>query len=273
MKYKRGLILGCLTAFAFGLFAIAPAYARDTMADIKQRGKLIVGVKTDYKPFGYLDPSGKVIGIEPELAADVARRLGVTVEFVPVVAANRIQFLQQGRIDLMIATMTDTPQREELVGIVKPSYYAAGVDLLARKGSGLKTWEDVKGKSLCAIQGAFYNKDMQDKYGANLVAFPGTTEALNALRSGSCVGFVYDDSFNNPKSLDPEWSPGYDLPLPSFDVQPWGVAVDKSDTKFMAFMSDVVKDWHKTGKILALEKKYNVPVSDFAKKMNAEAKK
>ncbi|MGH7662140.1 MAG: transporter substrate-binding domain-containing protein [Vulcanimicrobiaceae bacterium] len=270
MKYKRGLVLGCLAAFAFALFASSPAYARDTLAEIKQRGKLIVGVKTDYKPFGYLDPSGKVVGIEPELAADVARRLGVSVEFVPVVAANRIQFLQQGRIDLMIATMTDTPQREELVGIVKPSYYAAGVDILARKGSGLKTWDDLKGKSLCAIQGAFYNKDMQDKYGANLVAFPGTTEALNALRTGSCVGFVYDDSFNNPKSLEPDWSSGYDLPLASIDVQPWGVSVDKGDDKFMAFMSNVVKDWHKTGKIVSLEKKYNVPVSDFAKKMNSE---
>ncbi len=116
----------------------APASARDTLADIKQRGKLIVGVKTDYKPFGFLDPSGKVVGIEPDLAADVAKRLGVGIEYVPVVAANRIQFLQQGRIDLMIATMTDTPQREELVGIVKPSYYAAGVDIIARKASGLK---------------------------------------------------------------------------------------------------------------------------------------
>ncbi|MGH7683794.1 MAG: transporter substrate-binding domain-containing protein, partial [Vulcanimicrobiaceae bacterium] len=72
MKYKRGLVLGCLAAFAFALFASSPAYARDTLAEIKQRGKLIVGVKTDYKPFGYLDPSGKVVGIEPELAADIA---------------------------------------------------------------------------------------------------------------------------------------------------------------------------------------------------------
>ena len=278
MKLKRGPIVrmfsvGMFAAFCLSLFAVAPASARDTLADIKARGKLVVGVKTDYKPFGFLDPSGKVVGIEPELAADVARRLGVTVEYVPVVAANRIQFLQQGRIDLMIATMTDTPQREELVGIVKPSYYAAGVDILARKGSDLKTWDDLKGKPLCAIQGAFYNKDMQDKYGANLVAFPGTTEALNALKSGSCIGFVYDDSFNNPKSLEPDWSSGYELPLASIDVQPWGVAVDKGDDKFMAFMSDVVKDWHKSGKIIALEKKYNVPVSDFSKKMNAEANK
>jgi len=273
MKLARRLLLVSLAVVTLGFWATAPASARDTLAEIKQRGKLVVGVKTDYKPFGFLDPSGKVVGIEPELAADVARRLGVGIEYVPVVAANRMVFLQQGRIDLMIATMTDTPAREEIVGIVKPSYYAAGVDLLARKGSGLKSWDDLKGKSLCGIQGAFYNKDMQDKYGATVVAFPGTPEALNALRSGTCVGFVYDDSFNNPLSLDPAWSGGFDLPLASIDVLPWGLAVDKSDDKFMAFMSDVVKDWHKNGTLIALEKKYNVPVSAFSKQMNAEANK
>jgi len=273
MKLARRLLIASLAALVFGLWVVTPAFARDTLAEIKQRGKLIVGVKTDYKPFGFLDPSGKVVGIEPDLAADVAKRLGVGIEYVPVVAANRIQFLQQGRIDLMIATMTDTPAREDQVGIVKPSYYAAGVDILARKASGLKSWDDVKGKSLCGIQGAFYNKDMQDKYGATVVAFPGTPEALNALRAGTCIGFVYDDSFNNPLSLDPAWSGGFDLPLPSIDVQPWGLAVDKGDDKFMAFMSDVVKDWHKKGTIIALEKKYNVPVSTFSKQMNADANK
>lgn len=270
MKFVRAFFIATLTAFVVGFWATAPASARDTLADIKQRGKLVVGVKTDYKPFGFLDPSGKVVGIEPDLAADVARRLGVTVEYVPVVAANRIQFLQQGRIDLMIATMTDTPEREGLVGIVKPNYYDSGADVLARKGSGLNTWADVRGKTLCGIQGAYYNKDVQDKYGATLQSFTGTAEALNALQSGSCVGFVYDDTFNLPKLNDPQWS-GYECKLPSIEALPWGVAVEKSDDKFLAYMSDVVKDWHKSGLIMSLQKKYGLPVSEFAKRMNAEA--
>lgn len=270
MKPTRDLFLSAFAAVVLTLGAATPAWARDTLAEIKQRGTLIVGVKTDYKPFGFLDASGKVVGIEPELAADVARRLGVGIQYVPVVAANRLQFLQQGRIDLLIATMSDTAEREQIVGIVKPNYYDSGADVLTRKDSGLKTWTDVRGKTLCGIQGAYYNKDVQDKYGATLTAFTGTAEALNALKQGSCVGFVFDDTFNNPKTLDPDWS-GYDAPLPSIEAIPWGVAVDKSDTKFMAYMSDVVKDWHKTGLIIQLQKKYGMPVSDYSKKMNAEA--
>lgn len=259
-----------------GLAAVAlwtgVASAKDTLADIKSRGKLIVGVKQDYKPYGYLDTSGKIIGFEPDLAADVAKRLGVTLELVPVIASNRMQFLQQGRIDLMIATMTDTPERRDQVGIVQPDYYAAGVNVLAKKGSGLTTWPSLKGKTLCAIQGAFYNKQMQDEYGAQVSAFPGTTEALTALKAGNCVAFVYDDSFNFPKVHDAEFA-GYETPLPSIEVKPWGLAVAKDDPKFNAYMADVVKDWHKSGLILELDKKYNLPATDFDKKMHDEFSK
>jgi polar amino acid transport system substrate-binding protein len=272
MNLTRGFIITALGALVLALWSSAPASARDTLAEIKQRGTLVVGIKTDYKPFGYLDPSGKNVGMEPELAADVARRLGVKIQYVPVVAANRLQFLQQGRIDLLIATMSDTPEREKLVGIVKPSYYASGADVLAKKGSGLKTWADVRGKKLCAIQGAYYNKSAEDKYGATLVAFTGTTEALNALKEGSCVGFLFDDTFNNPRTSTPEFA-DYETPLPSIEVVPWGVAVAKDDPKFEAYMSGVVKDWHKTGLILELEKKYGIPQSEFAKKMHEEYSK
>ena len=278
MKFVRGLFVAALGAFVLALWATAPASARDTMADIKARGKLVVGVKTDYKPWGFLDASGKVVGLEPDLAADVAKRLSkelgtpIGVEYVPVVASNRMQFLQQGRIDLMIATMSHTKEREALVGIVNPDYYADGADILAKKGSGLRSWDDVKGKPICGIQGAFYNKDLQDKYGATLVAFPGTAEALNALKQGNCIGLLYDNAFTLARAQEPDWS-GYDKPLPQIDVTPWGLAVDKSDDKFMAFMSNVVKDWHKTGTIIALEKKYGIPPSDWSKKMMADANK
>lgn len=270
MKFTRlafSIVFACATVALWS----GAASAKDTLSEIKSRGKLVVGVKQDYKPYGFLDTSGKIVGFEPDLAADVAKRLGVQLELVPVVASNRMQFLQQGRIDLMIATMTDTPERREQVGIVQPNYYAAGVNLLAKKGSGITTWQSLKDKSLCAVQGAFYNKQMQEEFGAKVSAFPGTAEGLNALKAGTCVAFVYDDSFNNPKVHEPEYA-DFETPLPSIEVKPWGLAVAKDDPKFQAYMSDVVKDWHRTGFIIELDKKYKLPVTDFDKKMNAEFK-
>jgi len=106
-------------ALVLGLLGVRAANA-DVLEDVKKKGMLVVGTKGDYRPFGYLDPSGKIIGFEPDLAADVAKRLGVKLELTPVVASNRIQFLQQGKIDLMIATMTDTPERRKTVDVVEP---------------------------------------------------------------------------------------------------------------------------------------------------------
>jgi polar amino acid transport system substrate-binding protein len=100
--------------------ALAQPAAAQTLEKIHQRGTLIVGVKADYKPFGFRDPSGAIVGFEPDLAKDIADLLGVKLQLEPVVSSNRMQFLQQGKIDLMIATMNDTPERRQAVGIPYP---------------------------------------------------------------------------------------------------------------------------------------------------------
>src|SRR5437660_8677395 len=125
-------------AAALGLALAAGSAAAQTLDKIKQRGVLVVGTKADYKPFGFRDPGGAIIGLEPDMAKEVAGKLGVKLEVEPVVSSNRMQFLQQGKIDLMIATMNDKPDRRQVVGIVEPLYYASGVNVLANRKAGLK---------------------------------------------------------------------------------------------------------------------------------------
>jgi len=253
-----------------GVLGAAAARA-DTLDDVKKKGVLVVGEKADYRPFGYLDPSGKIIGFEADLAADVARRLGVKLELSPVIAANRIQFLQQGKIDLMIATMTDTPERRKIVDIVDPSYYGSGTNVMTAKSPHLSSWEALRGKKVCLIQGAFYNKELQEKYGVEGVAFPGTAEAYAALRNGNCVAFAYDDTALVGELLKPEWS-SYEMPLDSILFMPWGMAVRLGDKAFADFLSKTVVDWHKTGFIIQLESKWGIKPTTFAKEMNAKYK-
>src|ERR1700761_5630206 len=111
----RKLLLTAAAAVIGAALAAAPATAQ-TLDKIKQRGVLTVGSKADYKPFGFRDPSGAIVGFEADLAQGVAERLGAKLELEPVVSSNRMQFLQQGRIDLMIATMNDTAERRKIVG-------------------------------------------------------------------------------------------------------------------------------------------------------------
>jgi polar amino acid transport system substrate-binding protein len=249
----------------------ATAASADVLDDIKKKGVLVVGSKADYRPFGFLDPSGKIVGFEPDLAADVAKRLGVKLELVPVVASNRIQFLQQGKIDLMIATMSDTPERRKIVDIVEPAYYGSGTNLLASKSLHLTGWDQLRGKKVCLIQGAFYNKELQEKYGVEGIAFPGTAEAYAALKNGNCVGFAYDDTAIVGEMQKPEWSE-YEMPLDSILFVPWGLAVNQGEKDFASFMSKTIVDWHKTGFIQQLEKKWGIKPTMFAQEMHDKYK-
>lgn len=243
----------------------------DTLTSVKQKGKLVVGVKADYKPFGYTDASGKIVGLEIDLAQDVAKRLGVSLELVPVVAANRMEFLKQGRIDLMIATMAYRPDRAEVVGIPEPFYYAGAASVFAKKSSGVKDWKDLKGKPICAIQGAYYNRRTGEEFGAQLVVFKGVTEAMSALEGGNCVGVVFDTTFFAGIMGDAKWA-DYAMVVPAIDPEPWGMGVRKDDPKFAAYISDLSKEWHKTGFILGLEKKWGIPQSPFLIEQQAKQK-
>ena len=244
-------------AVATGLATLAAASissgaSADAIDDIRKRGKLIVGVKADYAPYGYLNSDGRIVGLEPDLAQDVAEVLGVSLELVPVVSSNRMQFLEQGKIDLMIATMTDTSERRGVVEIVDPNYYSSGTNILTK--GNFTQWADLKGAPVCGIQGAFYNRKTSEEFGAEIVAFKGTAEALTALKQNRCVAFVYDDSFLVSRLAEADWE-GWKMPLPTIDDAPWGLAVPKGEDAFAALMSGMVVKWHVTGRILGLEQK------------------
>jgi polar amino acid transport system substrate-binding protein len=264
-----GLLVRSL--LAAGLFALAGRGANaDDLATIKQRGALTVGVKADYPPFGFRSPSGEIEGIEPALAADVAKSLGVKLELVAVLASNRIQLLQQGKIDLIIATMNSTMGRRFAVEIVKPYYYAAGYNVMVPKSMDLTSWAELKGKPVCGIQGAYYNNEAAVNFALKITEFAGSAEALTALKQGGCLGLLYDDAAIAGDMLEAEWR-NYDMPLASQEVQPWGLAVRKDQPEWASCLSGIVKNWARQGTILDLETKYHIKHSKFAEDAHQKA--
>ncbi|AIQ91593.1 ABC transporter substrate-binding protein [Methylobacterium sp. XJLW] len=268
------LTTGALAALAaFSAVALpGRATAADGVDAIKKRGTLIVGVKADYKPFGFRDPSGTIIGLEPDLAADLAKRLGVKLELVPVVSANRIEFLQQGKVDLLIATLSDKPERRRVVQAIDPNYYSDFVNVLLPKSSGITDWAQLKGKPVCATSGAWYNKDVARTYGAEIVAFDGSEKPLFALKQGNCIGYVYDQSMLQGKLLDDDWKANYALPLKGILDAPWMMAVAQGNTTLQAAVEDATKDWMKTGFIVNEEKKWGIEPTAYSKAMHEKYK-
>ena len=221
----KSILLGSLVSlFTLGSVVSAAQCTNDVWNKVMKRGKVVVGVKADYKPWGYRSPSGELVGMEIDMAKDVAAAMNVDLELVPVQSSNRMQFLEQGKIDMMIATMSDRVDRRKIVGITQPNYYTSGTNIMSPKALGLSSWEDLRGKPVCGKQGAFYNKIVADRYGAKIIAFTGNAEAKQALRDKKCIAWVYDDS-----SIMSDLSSGefddFEMPLASEDDNPWGLAV------------------------------------------------
>jgi len=263
------------TVIATGLMASMNVYSaectNETWNKVMERGKLIVGVKADYKPWGFRDESGAIIGMEIDMAQIAADAMGVELETVAVQSSNRMQFLEQGKIDLMIATMSDRPDRRKIVGITQPNYYTSGTNIMSPRALGLSNWEDLRDKPVCGKQGAFYNKIVNERYGAEVVAFTGNAEAKQALRDKKCIAWVYDDS-----SIMSDLSSGnyddFEMPLNSEDDNPWGLAVPlaEKDCIFGHFMSGLTFNLHQSGQLIELEKKWGIQATQYLADQNAK---
>jgi polar amino acid transport system substrate-binding protein len=125
---------------------------------------------------------------------------------------------------------------------------------------------NLKGKPVCGKQGAFYNKIVAKRYGAKVVAFVNNAEAKQALRDGKCVGWVYDDSSIGSDLASGEWD-GFEMPLASEDDNPWGLAVpvDEMDGIWGNFMAGMSYRWHVSGRLIELEKKWEIQPTAFLK--------
>jgi ABC-type amino acid transport substrate-binding protein len=238
------------------VFALAGQAVAGTLDEVKKRGTLIAGVKTDFPPFGYVDSSGKNLGFDVDVAHIFAKALfddENKVELVAVTSGNRIPFLQSGKIDIIIASVTVTDERRQVVEFSEP-YFMSGGLLLVPKNSSIKGVEDLAGKTVAVIQGAIQDKDIEQLAPkANRVKFGKVSEAVLAVKGGRADAFCQDDILimtlakENP-DLKPVGKP--------FTPRPYGIAVRKGDGEFIKWVDGQVDRMKKDGTYDKLWKKY-----------------
>ncbi len=257
------MFLKSIAAALLLIFASQPMFA-DELDAIKQRGVLRVGVKTDYFPFGFLDSKKAIIGLEPDLAADAANKLGVKLELVPVTTNTRLALLKSGSIDLVAATMTETLERREEAELIEPFYYSSHVNLLLPRGSPIKDWESLKGKEICGVEGSWFNEVIEENLETKVIKQTMADDGLKQLRAKKCVGFLFDEAYILGKLEAPEWSNEFEMPFHGHLRAPWAMAVKKNETRLREFMETLTVGWMKAGRIVELEKKWGLTPSEYA---------
>jgi polar amino acid transport system substrate-binding protein len=246
----------------------------ERLALVKQRGSLIVGVKTDYPPFGFLNASGVSEGFEHDLAKDIARRLGVSLTKVTVSGANRLQKLEEGSVDMLLSTTGDTAERRKIVTMVEPNYYASGVTLFMPPEQNINDWSETRGKKVCATQGSYFNRIMAQRYLLELQMFNSARDAKLAVKDRRCIGYLFDNTAIQGDLRLPEWA-GFKAPLAPVLGTPWAIAIARREagSEFERLLGDIVADWHRSGFAIQREKVWGLPASTFLADTHALWKK
>jgi polar amino acid transport system substrate-binding protein len=235
---------------------LGAAHADATLDKIQQRHQISVGVMLTGAPFGTIDPQTRQHqGYNVELAKELGKRLGVETETVSVLAPNRVQFLQQGKVDVLIANMQYTEDRAQILDYVPTPYEQVGGAALTRKGAGIKTWADLKDKPVCVSQGSNFIEPLQQKYGAEIKAFRSQSESLLSLRGNGCVAAVHVSPTMHGLLDNAEWA-DFEIPLdndliPSDSV----IWIRKGEHDTQARIDAIVRDWHRSGWLIDLGKR------------------
>jgi len=251
-----------------GLFA-APSGHAQTLERVAEKGEVVIGVTNTFRPYGYVDDNGGFAGLEIDLAHSIAEFLGAKARLVPVAAANRIPWLRQGRIDLILASMPVTEERRAEIGLVDPPYYASGVAVLAAAETGLRAWRDLASRQVCGLRNSAYNR-VAERYGATILAFTTSPEVEEAVLGKRCIGWVFDEAtLAGILSQRTRWA-GHTLALVTDEPRPWAIGVPSGEREsaFGQLLSNIVTDWHRSGLLLGLQEKWSLPPNGFLADMN-----
>lgn len=165
-----------------------------TLDEIKESGTVKIGVFSDKNPFGYVDEKGEYQGYDVYFAERIAKDLGVEVEYVSTDAANRVEYLKSGKVDIVLANFTVTEERAESVDFALP-YMKVALGVVSPDGALITSAEQLNGKKLIVTKGTTAETFFTENYPEiELVKFDQYTEAYNALLDGRGDAFSTDNT-------------------------------------------------------------------------------
>ena len=167
-----------------------------TMADLSDSGKVIIGVKFDQPGIGFLEPGADdPSGIDIEMGKIIAAELGIApedIEWKETVSDNREPFLENGTVDMVLASYSITDERREIVGQAGP-YYVTGQQLLvAADDDSISGPDDLGGKKVCSVTGSTSIETVTEEYGADPVPFDTYSDCVTQLQNGSVDAVTTD---------------------------------------------------------------------------------
>lgn len=237
---------------------------KSQMTDLERvlkRGKLVVGVRTDVKPFGYLGQDGYNYGFDVDLASHLSKAIlnkyENAVEYVPVTLRNRISYLNSGKVDCLIATMSVTERRGKLMDFSQP-YHIAGQAILVNSWSKITTLKELDNKYVIIVYGSTTETNIRNLLPrCKIVGYKTYDEAIQALKSGKADALIADDTILLSYTYDDK---SIKILPGRYSVEPYAVAFRKGpqSEKLREYTNIFLDQYARTGKLTKLQQKWGI---------------
>lgn len=259
-EYMKKLTFLIFLLFCFILTGCSEQKQPESLlSKIKSRDKIIVGIKTDSKPFGFIK-NGEITGFDADIAYAVARKIFLTdfkghVEFIPLKPSERISALNTGKVDVVIATLSINDRRKEVIDFSIP-YYVTGQALMVPKYSKIKSVAQLNDKSVAIILGTTGERTIRLLApNANAIGAISYPDAFNHLKEGHVEAVLADDSLLYGLVTD---NKGYKILPARYTEEYYAIGIRKGeDTKSLKKLLDItIRDIQQNGKLNRIKEKW-----------------
>lgn len=230
------------------LFAATTVHA-DQLADIRKKGELLCGVLGTDEPNSFIDPKTReIVGYEVDLCRAVAKQIGVDSKVKQLAVAARIPELQQGRVDILAATLTHTKEREAVVDFSLATF-VTGQRVLVRKDSGITQLSQLAGKKVLTVKGGTQEPNIRKAVpNVEVVTFETAPQAFVALQQRKGSGFVNDEiSLLNAYGKLGAAKKDYVILQQSISTEVIALGLKRGEQALKALTDEALRDLEKSG--------------------------
>ena len=211
-----------------------------TLDEIKASGTINIGVFSDKNPFGYVDENGEYQGYDVYFARRIGEDLGLTVNDISTEAANRVEYLETGKVDIILANFTVTAERAEKVDFALP-YMNVALGVVSPDSRVIKDLSEIgEGDQVIVISGTTAEDYLiKNNPEITLQKYDTYANAKNALENGNAVAWANDNTEVIAFALE---NAGYTVGIPSLGSQDTiAPAVSKGNETLLTWINDEIK--------------------------------
>ena len=237
----------------------APVQLAGTLAKVRAASSITIAFRESSIPFSYLSPRKEPIGYSIELCKKLVEAIGeaigreLAIRWVPVTSETRIDAITSGRADLECGSTTDNLERRKLVSF-SPTIFVAGTKLLVRRGSPIKSFRDLGGKTVVVTAGTTNEKAMQEiarrlKVDFKLVAARDHAESYTRLEAGGVDAFATDDVLLYGLLAQHKAQKKYQVVGEFLSYDPYGIMFRRDDAQLAALVKQAFQYLAEDGEV------------------------